>query len=87
MAQLQTKTPIFPTIPEPVKGNEDSVYACIKAMKQTLEAMTGQRGDTPVARVFCQDTQPVAVKKGDLWMVQKSGSLYYWTGSLWLPET
>lgn len=60
----------------------------IKAMKQTVELLAGQRGGLAPARVFVQATTPVALREGDLWVkTNAANKLLVWTNNAWLSVT
>ena len=76
--------PKMPTIPTPIKGNEDSTQDVLMTMKQVLEILMGTRGDAPVTRTFFQDKAPTAFSTGDQWIEVNTGIMRYWNGGDWL---
>lgn len=71
----------YPAIPDPIQTT-DSMLSTIRALKMSVELLTGQRGAVAPTKVFVQTDTPTAEKAGDLW-VNEASTLRYWTGSEW----
>jgi hypothetical protein len=78
----------YPNIPE--FGDVDGMMLAVRAMKDILEQMAGQRqGDALGApTTYVQPSRPtlsrgVVLKKGDLWIDSGTDRLYYWSGIAW----
>jgi hypothetical protein len=76
--------PQYASIPAPTR-DVDNLVACINALKQNVEMLTGQRGGEAVAaaRVFVAEAQPVGVVSGDLWIVPSQNKMFYWWEKRW----
>ena len=81
---MAAQVPKMPSIPVPIKGDDQSTHETIMAMKQTLELMMGTRGSTPLARVFVQEDVPVPYSVGDLWVQPSTKRISCWTSIEWL---
>lgn len=75
--------PNLPSIPTPVKGDINSHYDVLVALKQAAEHLMGTRGNEPVTRTFIQDDTPTAFVNGDMWYRTSTGKLSTWDGSGW----
>ena len=79
----------FPSIPEFTKDPE-SMVAAMRAMKEALEQLTGQRTGGQVgyvakfsgARAPSQDGKN-QIGPGDTWFNEATAALYVWTGKTW----
>ena len=76
---------IYPSIPDPTNSPE-SIVTAVRALKQAVEQLTGQRDNGPAAHVFVQkSTPPVAIGIGDLWIDPTSKSpIRHWNGTEWV---
>jgi hypothetical protein len=75
--------PQLPTIPLPGR-DIPSMHAALMAIKQTLDVLTGQSDVHMPARVYMQDTPPVALHTGDMWIKPyPSLMMSYWDGQQW----
>ena len=78
---------IFPSIPEPV-GNNTSLLDVVRAMKHSIELLTGQRGTVSPTRVFVQSATPTAERTGDLWVCTSANNrMRVWDGDNWPTVT
>lgn len=78
---------IFPSIPDPV-GNGASVLDAVRAMKHSVELLTGQRGSVSPTRVFVQSATPTAGQTGDLWVCTSANNrMLVWDGKNWSTVT
>jgi len=79
---------VYPAIPDP---NPDitSLTETVRALKQAVEALTGQSKTGGAAHVFTQDTVPTAIAVGDIWIEGPigAGTMRYWNGTQWLGVT
>ena len=77
------------TIPEFIDGDAKSMATALRAMKQILETMTGQRQDDSkgAPSVYVQDTEPRAGKNlfqsGDFWFNTNTHKLYCYHVNFW----
>lgn len=90
----------WPQIPEPVQDPETHLEP-LKAIKQIVEMIIGQRGGAPVpmARTFITVIKPGAsnspytvreLQAGDLWInTGNNAKLNYWDAGtqVWIPTT
>lgn len=90
----------WPTIPDPSQDVSNH-YNVLRALKDIVELITGQRGGAPapITRTFATPTQPGAanspilirqLQAGDLWIdTGNAAKLNYWdaTTKLWIPTT
>lgn len=87
----------FPTIPEPTP---DNTYEVVRALKDTVELITGQRGSDAAVfvRVFNEDIEPgvsnskythADIKRGDFWVKKSTGKIYVWDDrtKFWVAST
>ena len=78
---------VFPSVPDP-QANLDSLYDVVRTMKQSIELLTGQRGDVAPARVSSSDTPPTPLAPGDMWVNTASNNkLFVWDGVDWRAVT
>jgi hypothetical protein len=78
---------IFPSIPDP-QSNVDSLYSTVRALKYTVELLTGQSGAVAAARVFVQAPVPSPLASGDLWIdTSRNNKLLTWDGIDWRVVT
>jgi hypothetical protein len=89
-----------PTIPDPAQ-DPATHYEPIKALKEAVELLTGQRGGAlaPLSRMFIINIPPgnpnsgiskTLLRKGDLWIDTSNNSkLNYWNAAtkVWVPTT
>jgi len=74
------------TIPEFVDGDAKSMSATVRAMKQVIETLTGQRqGDSLGApSIYVQTTVPNPARNkisaGDIWINSAENKVYYFKG-------
>lgn len=73
---------IYPSIPDPT-NNSDSLVTTVRALKQAVEQLTGQRNNGPAAHIFSQTARPTAIAVGDVW-IDKNSIARYWAGTDWL---
>lgn len=75
---------IYPSIPDPT-NNADSLLNTVRALKQVVEQLTGQRANGAAAHVFAQNDPPVAIAYGDFWIdTNAKSALRYWNGNEWV---
>lgn len=79
----------FPAIPD-FTNNPDSMVAAMRAMKEMLEQLTGQRAGPQqgYAAKFTGGKAPTpdgknSISSGDLWFNDATTTLYVWTGKTW----
>ena len=79
----------FPSIPEFTKDPE-SMMTAMRAMKEALEQLTGQRTGIQVGYVakFVGGRAPAQdgknqIAAGDQWFNEGTATLYVWTGKTW----
>jgi hypothetical protein len=82
----------FSSIPDFSDTNPESIAAALRAIKASVELLTGQRQGQAlgVPAKFVQAAAPVAgrqtiIERGDLWINDQTDVMSYWTGSLWKP--
>jgi hypothetical protein len=73
----------MPSIPIPIKGDNDSMHQTAMALKQATEMLMGTRGGAPVTRTYVQEDMPAAINSGDQWIQPSSNKMSYWDGSRW----
>lgn len=77
------------SIPDFTEGDIRSMSTSLRAVKQILEGMTGQRQDESKGSpaVYVQTTEPRAGRNffsiGDFWINSNTKVLSYWTGNYW----
>ena len=75
---------VYPSIPDP-DDSGGGLANTVRALKQAVEQLTGQRANGPAAHVFTQDDPPVAIAVGDLWIdTNAKSALRYWNGDQWV---
>ncbi len=75
----------YPTIPDPVTDGD--LITTVRALKQAVEILTGQRGDSPSATVYYTVDPPALAGSRDLWVRTTDGRMYMWSGAEWVPIT
>lgn len=75
----------YPSIPDPI--DENTLLPTVRALKQAVEILTGQRGNTPAATVYNATTTPMEPGVGDLWVRSTDQRMYTWNGLQWIPIT
>lgn len=80
--------PSYPSIPEPTPTIE-GILPAVQSLKMAVELLTGQQSGVSFGapRVFVQPSQPLTGDKGDLWIVEQSNKLHWYTGSQWVALT
>ena len=74
----------YPSIPDPT-NTVDSLLNTVRALKQSMEQITGQRANGAAAHVFAQDDPPTAIAVGDFWIdTNAKSALRYWNGNEWV---
>jgi hypothetical protein len=85
-----SKAPVFPTIPYP-DGSPAGVDAALRAIKQTLEILTGQvtpGGSSGVPQVFMAYTAPAGnLRGGDIWFRLSDMKQFVFYGDSWQATT
>jgi len=78
-------TPTFPSIPVPT-DDPKSLLETVLAIKQTVDALTGQDNSERFANhVFVDHETPTAIHKGDIWLYEgERFSLNIWNGVRWI---
>lgn len=78
---------VYPSIPDPV-GTIDSLLTTVRALKQSVETLSGQRGAHAPTKVFVAEVQPTAHHSGDMWVdTSNSNKLRVWDGTAWRNVT
>lgn len=73
----------FAAIPEPMPTME-SMLNTVQALKQTVELLTGQRGNVAPTRVFVQNGKPTPERVGDIWVnTSATNKVLVWDGTDW----
>lgn len=76
-------------IPDFAEGDIRGMSTALRAVKQMLETMAGQRQDDSKGSpaIYVQTTEPKAGRNyfstGDLWVNSNTKALSYWTGAYW----
>lgn len=76
-------------IPDFADGDLRGMSTALRAVKQVLDGMTGQRQDDSRGSpaVYVQTTEPRAGRNlfsvGDFWINSNTKTLSYWTGNFW----
>jgi hypothetical protein len=75
----------FAAIPEP-GATLESVLDAVRALKNNVELLIGQRGNSPSARLFYQIAAPKSseTRIGDFWVRKDTKALLYWDGREWM---
>jgi hypothetical protein len=73
----------YPAIPDPIQTT-DSMLNTIRALKISVELLTGQRGAVAPTKVFVQTGTPTAEQVGDMWVNTTTNYLYFWSGTDWV---
>lgn len=77
----------FPSIPEPNQTSE-SMLGVIRALKQSVELLAGQRGNVAPTRCYVQSATPTAERAGDIWINSGNGNkALVWDGTDWRAIT
>jgi len=80
----------YATIPDFVDGDSKSMAVSLRAMKQVLESLTGQRQDDSkgAPAVYVQATLPLdkrnSLQPGDFWINTGTKVLSYYNGIYWV---
>jgi hypothetical protein len=78
---------VYLSIPDP-QPTLDSLSETVRALKQVVELLAGQRLGGAAAHVFVQSAAPTAIGVGDLWIDPSNSSVMrYWNGNLWTKIT
>lgn len=74
----------YSAIPDPGVTLE-SVLDVVRALKNNVELLTGQRGNSPAARLFYQADAPKfsETRNGDFWLQKNTKTLLFWDGLEW----
>ena len=75
----------YPSIPDPI-SNED-LLGTVRALKQAVEILSGQRGDAPAATVYHSVNPPTLAGRNDLWIRTTDHRMYFWDDRQWVPIT
>lgn len=75
----------YPSIPDPI--SEGSLLETVRALKQAVEILTGQRGASPAATVYYSVDPPAQPGASDLWVRTTDQRMYLWNGTQWVPIT
>jgi hypothetical protein len=80
----------FPTIPDFNATDPSTVGTSLRAMKDSVEQLTGQRQGQSLGApsMFVQTFAPMAgrqtiLSRGDLWINDETSVMSYWNGSQW----
>lgn len=74
----------YPAIPDP-QSTLASVTDSVRALKMSVETLTGQREGGPAIRRYNQLVAPTSANIGDVWQkTNDAGSLYIWNGDYWV---
>jgi hypothetical protein len=80
----------FPTIPDFNAADPQSVGTSLRAMKDSVEQLTGLRQGASLGApsMFVQTFAPTAgrqtiLTRGDLWINSDTNVMSYWNGSQW----
>jgi hypothetical protein len=78
----------YPSVPDFI-GTADSLEPAVRAMKDTIEQLAGQRQGQSLGApvVFVQPLEPsvppLLLKRGDQWINDQTHTMAYWTGQRW----